>query len=209
MACFIPTKEEGRRFTAFTQELTALSKVYGFVLQVVGGVITFETEDADLQVLRYTNDLSSGDLMPVGIGQEEDAMNDLPNDHGYRLMTPFLRKSLDYDQGLNINWFENIDEESVNKLIDDGKILQMVLHANVLGMRQFEYNTSDFEGYIEKELDNFQVVGTPFDLSECDPSLNEGYQHAFNNELWEIVLTRDDQIINIFCDFVNAYTIYK
>ena len=55
---------EQRRFTAFTQELAALSKKHGIVLSCCGGVNIIDPTDEALTKLTYTDDATSGDLFP-------------------------------------------------------------------------------------------------------------------------------------------------
>lgn len=54
------TNEEQKRFEQFTKELAKLSKKYGIVLQVTGGV--YIEKDGDIKSIVYTDDASSGDL---------------------------------------------------------------------------------------------------------------------------------------------------
>jgi hypothetical protein len=52
------------RYAAFIGELTALSRRYGFYIQAVGGGYSVD-DTAQLAGLQYSNDLSSGDLLPI------------------------------------------------------------------------------------------------------------------------------------------------
>lgn len=61
-----------RRFTAFTQELAALSKKYGIVLSSCGGVDITDPTDEALKKLTYTDDVTSGDLSPRNWDDQDD-----------------------------------------------------------------------------------------------------------------------------------------
>lgn len=61
---YIADKEEQQRHTKFVAELTKLSKKYGIVLKVVGGVMVDDPKNPQLQNLKYTDDISSLDIMP-------------------------------------------------------------------------------------------------------------------------------------------------
>jgi hypothetical protein len=52
------------RYAAFIGELTALSRRYGFYIQATGGVYSVD-DPAKLASLQYSDDLSSGDLLPI------------------------------------------------------------------------------------------------------------------------------------------------
>jgi hypothetical protein len=64
---YLASEEEKQRFDKFTKELAALSKTYGFVLEVGGGVYMYEPNDPLLKNLIYTNDLSSQDIEVKGV----------------------------------------------------------------------------------------------------------------------------------------------
>jgi len=53
--------DDQRRFTAFVQELTALSKKHGVAIRSTGGVYAF-SDPKEAEGLVYTDDASSGDL---------------------------------------------------------------------------------------------------------------------------------------------------
>ena len=64
------TKAEQKRFEKFTKELAELSKKHGFLLEISGGVITYDLNDPVLENLSYTNDVTSGDLYPNYVFEE-------------------------------------------------------------------------------------------------------------------------------------------
>jgi len=63
---------EEKRFTNFTKELANLSKKYGIVLDVVGGVyfVDLETDKESIANLAYTDDSTSGDMSPINFFDE-------------------------------------------------------------------------------------------------------------------------------------------
>ena len=50
-------------FDRFIKELEQLSEIYGFVLKVTGGII-YDPDNSKIINVRYSNDLSSGDIYP-------------------------------------------------------------------------------------------------------------------------------------------------
>ena len=52
-------------FLAFVKGLESLSKQYGIVLSVTGGVYFVDKDSKKLQALEYTKDHTSGDLDPM------------------------------------------------------------------------------------------------------------------------------------------------
>lgn len=63
---------EEKRFTNFTKELANLSKKYGIVLDVVGGVyfVDLKTDKESIANLAYTDDSTSGDMSPINFFDE-------------------------------------------------------------------------------------------------------------------------------------------
>lgn len=64
---YFASNEEEKRFTKFTRELADLSRKYGIVLAVTGGVhfTSLKKDKKLLEKLSYTDDATSGDLNPL------------------------------------------------------------------------------------------------------------------------------------------------
>jgi ATP-dependent protease HslVU (ClpYQ) ATPase subunit len=65
-------KQSELRFSKFITELEKISKKYGFVLNVTGGVSYDVTNKSQIKNLTYSNDLSSRDITPKGEWSDGD-----------------------------------------------------------------------------------------------------------------------------------------
>ena len=71
---YFASNEEQKRFTKFAKELATLSKKYGIVLEVTGGVnfVDLKEDKESLEKLSYTDDAVSGDINPLNFFEEEE-----------------------------------------------------------------------------------------------------------------------------------------
>lgn len=59
--------DDDRRFTAFVRDLEQISAKHGVVIQVVGNVYI---QDTPLTMVRYSDDPTSGDIIPLQYQQQ-------------------------------------------------------------------------------------------------------------------------------------------
>jgi len=73
---YFASNEEQKRFTKFTKELANLSKKYGIVLEVTGGVnfVDLKEDKESLAKLSYSDDAVSGDINPLNFFEQEESV---------------------------------------------------------------------------------------------------------------------------------------